>query len=117
MKTVIASALVAAAALTAAPVAAQQVSTGAASAIAHFNQDHDSQDNRVALDVASVDAGVDISTRSDNATSFAFARFNQDADTQDGIRGVNGATTFNASPASGAAAIFDDIRRQNLENE
>lgn len=110
MKTLI-IALAAASAL-AAPAAAQ-VAAGPAAAIAHFNQDADSQDDRRIFNGAA--SGVTVSTRSGNLQA-VFDRFNAQADSQDDIRGLNGATSFAGSPAVGGA-IFDRIRRESAEDE
>ncbi|MEM9796102.1 MAG: hypothetical protein AAF919_06415 [Pseudomonadota bacterium] len=113
MKTLIASALIAAAAV-AGTAQAQQISTGAAAAIAHFNGDHDTQDNRIALSALS-ETGTSVSTRS-GQLSGAFGRFNADHDTQDNIRGQQGATLVSGVPGV-AQSIFDAIRAESLEDE
>ncbi|WP_179379444.1 hypothetical protein [Jannaschia marina] len=108
MKTLIASALVATAAL-AAPAAAQ-VAQGPAAAIAHFNADFDTQDGIRVL--KSDGNGVTVSTRS----GAAFGLFNGQADSQDGVRGLNGATAYSGAPSVGGD-IFDRIRAESAEGE
>ena len=112
MKTLIAAALVA---LAAAPVAAQQVGSGAAAAIAHFNQDFDSQDGRVSLAAANLGAGVTVSTRG-GALGGVFDRFNADFDGQDDVRGQTGATVISGNPAV-AADLHARIRAEGREDE
>lgn len=110
MKTLILS-IVAASAF-AAPALAQ-VAQGPAAAIAHFNQDFDSQDNiRVFNDTST---GVTVSTRSGDLSG-VYALFNAQADSQDDIRGLNGATAYGGSPAFGSA-LFDRIKQESAEDE
>ncbi|WP_179379088.1 hypothetical protein [Jannaschia marina] len=111
MKTLIASALLATAAL-AAPAAAQ-VASGSAAAIAHFNADFDTQDGVRVLKAGG--NGVTVSTRS-GGTGVAFGHFNGQADSQDGIRGLNGATAYSGAPSVGGD-IFDRIRAESAEGE
>ncbi|CTQ50941.1 hypothetical protein [Jannaschia donghaensis] len=110
MKTFV-TGLIAAAALTA-PVYAE-VATGPAAAIAHFNQDADSQDGRSILTDGST--GVTVSTRSGN-TGAAFDLFNAQADSQDDVRGQNGGTSFSGR-APVASDIFSDIAAASSEDE
>ena len=114
MKILLASALLATAALSV-PAAAQEVVPGAAAAIAHFNQDADSQDDRVSIPAGAFD-GVRVSTRSGTDLGGVFARFNQDADSQDGVRGQLGATVVSGAPLA-AGDILDRIRSESLEDE
>lgn len=111
MKTLIASAIVAAAALTAPAFA--EVGAGSAAAIAHFNQDFDTQDGIRVL--KSGGNGTTVSTRSGQSLT-AFGIFNANADTQDGIRGLNGATSFSGQP-SVASDIFARIRAESQTDE
>ena len=113
MKTLASAALIALAAV-AAPAAAQQVAPGAAAAIAHFNQDFDSQDGRISLRAANL-RGVSVSTRGGQLGG-VFARFNSDFDGQDNVRGQQGATVIAGRPAFGAD-IHARIRAESLENE
>ncbi|WP_298433246.1 hypothetical protein [uncultured Jannaschia sp.] len=111
MKTLIASALVAAAAF-AAPATAQ-VGSGTAAAIAHFNQSHDTQDNRIALR-----GGVSntfVSTRSASSDR-AYAIFNAQADNVNALRGLYGQAGVSGTPAYGAE-IFARIQAESLEGE
>lgn len=110
MKTLIIA--LAAASAFAAPALAK-IDAGPAAAIAHFNQDHDTQDGRRIFNGAT--SGVTVSTRSGNLQN-VFAHFNAQADSQDDVRGLNGATSFAGSPAFGSA-IFDQIKRQSAEDE
>ena len=112
MKTFIAPAAIALLAAVAAPAAAQQVSSGALGAIAHFNQDHDSQDDRVVIVPGS---GVGLSTRS-GAFSEAQARFNLDFDGQDDLRRTSGGTIVSGAPDR-AQTIFARIAAESAENE
>ncbi|CTQ48481.1 hypothetical protein [Jannaschia donghaensis] len=109
MKTITAALL--AAALTAPAYA--EVATGPAAAIAHFNQDADSQDGRSILTDGGT--GVTVSSRSGNS-GVAFAIFNADADSQDDIRGLNGATRYSGQPTR-AADIFADIAAESAQDE
>jgi hypothetical protein len=110
MKTMIATALIATAAITGA-ASAQQVTPGALGAIAHFNE------SREGGDVISLKAASNgsVSTRA-SASGLAYERFNLDADSQDGIRGTQGATVVSNSPVFGSD-IFAAIRAANAENE
>ena len=110
MKTLIASALVATAALTG--VASAQVGTGSAAALAHFNQDYDAGDRLV---LNGEDNGVQVSTRS-GIVGDVFDRFNAQADSQDDVFGLNGATLVSGTPAYGAG-IFADIAAESAEDE
>lgn len=111
MKTVFASALIAVAAL--AVPATAEVASGSAAAVAHFNQDYDSQDNRRTL--RNVDNSTFVSTRSGNL-DVVYGKFNADYDGQDNVRGQNGVTVISNQPSYGAG-IFADIRRANAEDE
>lgn len=102
MKTLIIA--LAAATAFAAPALAQ-IDAGPAAAIAHFNQDHDTQDGRRIFNGAT--SGVTVSTRSGDLSS-VYARFNADAESQDEITGLTGATAYSGSPAFGAA-IFQAL--------
>ena len=99
----------------AAPAAAQQVPTGTLGAIAHFNKDHDSQDDRVVIVPG---GGAGLSTRS-GGFSEAQARFNRDFDSQDDVRRVRGGAVFSGTPGSTARAqgIFARIRAESLMDE
>jgi hypothetical protein len=110
MKTLIASAIIAATAI-AGGASAQQVAPGAENAIAHFNE------SRMGGDVVSISAAEfgGASTRSDQRSA-VFARFNADADSQDMITGLNGGTLYNSAPAFGGD-IFARIEAANAEDE
>ncbi|MFO6463704.1 hypothetical protein ACK8OR_04865 [Jannaschia sp. KMU-145] len=113
MKTLIASALVAAAAFAAPATAQVGAGTAAAIAIAHFNQSHDTQDNRTALR-----GGVSntfVSTRSASSDR-AYAIFNAQADNVNALRGLYGQAGVSGTPAYGAE-IFARIQAESLENE
>jgi len=111
MTTLSASALIAVAALTVPATA--QVAPGAAAAIAHFNQDADSQDDRRSL--RNVGSTTFVSTRSGNFEA-VYDRFNAAYDSQDNVRGQVGVTLISNQPSIGAD-IFDAIRRANAEDE
>ncbi len=111
MTRILATALLAALALTG--TASAQVGAGPAAAIAHFNQDADSQDGR-RLIRAGTDA-VSVSSRS-GALGDVFARFNADHDGQDDVRGLDGATLVQGSPAH-AADIFARVRAESAGDE
>ena len=111
------TALLAAAAVVPTPAAAQQVSAGALGAIAHFNGDHDSQDDRVIL--APSRAGVvagGLSTRSGGFNA-AQARFNRDFDGQSDVRRTDGGTVVSGRASGRAGALFARIARESAENE
>lgn len=111
MKTLIISALVASAALTGA--ASAQVGSGAAAAIAHFNQDIDSVNDK--RTVPTTDGLTTVSTRS-GALSVAYEILNGSQDSQADKRGLNGATLVSGEPAFGAE-IFERLRAESLEDE
>lgn len=111
MKTLIAAALIASAALSAVPASAQ-VASGAAAAIAHFNRDLVPAE-RV---VASASSGAVASTRS-TASGRVQARFNADYDGQDDVRGQRRATVTSGRHAPAAAAIFASIAAAQAEDE
>jgi hypothetical protein len=115
MKTLFASALIAATAAVSLPAAADQVAPGAAAAIAHFNQSADSQDDRVSIPAAEFD-GVRVSTRSGTDLGAVFAHFNADAESQDDVSGQQGATVVSGKPVA-AQGILAQIRVEGLENE
>jgi opacity protein-like surface antigen len=110
MKTLIASAIVAATAISGA-ASAQQVNPGALAAIAHFNE------SREGGEVISLEAASNgtVSTRS-GVSGETFDRFNADADSQDMITGLNGGTSYDGAPAYGAD-IFARIEAANSEDE
>ena len=116
MKTIIAATVVAAAAtLVALPAAANQVASGSDAAVAHFNQSLMGGDVIVLQDGS--DDTTRVSSKSGNIGT-AFDIFNASADTQDGITGQNGATLAPKGAVNGeAAAIFERLRRESLENE
>ncbi|UWQ17122.1 hypothetical protein [Jannaschia sp. M317] len=107
MKTLIISALVASAALTGA--ASAQVGSGAAAAIAHFNQDVNVANDAVSLINLDGDRVV-VSSRS-GGLGAVFALFNSDADVANDFTGQNGATLVATTPAYNAD-IFAEIERQ-----
>ena len=99
------------AATVAAPALAQSNAT--AFAIQHFNS---SADN--AGDLRGVPTGVNttaVSTRGASPLATAFQVLNGSQDPAD-LRGVNGATVVNGTPAH-AQAIFDELRAAALEDE
>ncbi|CUH40693.1 hypothetical protein JSE7799_03428 [Jannaschia seosinensis] len=113
MKTIVASALIAAAALAGLPATAQ-VAAGPAGAIAHFNLDRtNSEDLRLPEGRT---AGTVVSTRSESVRAAVYDHFNGDADSSADLRGLNGATAFDATPAVGVD-IVDRIRRESAESE
>jgi hypothetical protein len=109
MKTLLASALIATAALTGA-ASAQQVAPGAAGAIAHFNQDFDTR-----AEMRAVPAGdsVTVSTRS-GVNGTAYEILNQSADTASELRGTEGATLVSGTPAFGAE-IFERLAAESAD--
>ncbi|KIT16949.1 hypothetical protein jaqu_14480 [Jannaschia aquimarina] len=112
MKTLIASAL-AASALVAALPAAAQVPAGPAGAIAHFNQDIDTANDRASLDIVRGET-VTVSSRSGSVAQ-AIAHFNADLDAGDRVP-LTGGTVVSGSPTYGAE-IFANIRAESLEDE
>ena len=102
-------ALIAAVAATvAAPAFAQ--SAAAVAAIQHFNL---SEDN--VLEQTNVNA-VGSPVAATGALGETFAILNSDEDVRSDLRGVNGATLVNGTPAYGAD-IFDRLRAASLEDE
>jgi len=110
MKVTITAIALAATAALSAPATAQ-VAPGALGAIAHFNQDFDTANQRVTIASGS---GVDFSTRT--GVSLAQARFNADFDGQDNVRKVSGGTSFGGD-ASRAQSVFARIAAESAENE
>ncbi len=117
MKTVISSALIAAALVVTGPAGAQQITDGAMAAANHFNQDVDGQGDRIVLQVGLF--GLTSTEWSEARSGAAQERFNQDFDGQDDVRSSRSARDrdFNQPVNQRAAQIFADIRRQNAEDE
>ncbi len=117
MKTLISSALIVTALVAGAPASAQQITPGIEGAANHFNQDFDTQDNRILVQVGWRHNKARVSTRGNNLS--AQERFNQDFDGQDNVRVTrsNRGNNFNRGQRRTAAQIFADIRRQNAEDE
>lgn len=109
MKTLITPAVALLAMLAAAPVIAQNVAPGGAAAIAHFNGDADSQDDRIASPRGTV-ASSTLSLRSGNLAD-AYARFNADADSPNERMGLAGATRIGGAPSYGAD-VFRSLRAE-----
>ncbi|SDY83824.1 hypothetical protein SAMN05444004_103271 [Jannaschia faecimaris] len=89
------------------------IAAGPAAAIAHFNQDFDTQDDARMLMPG--DIGVAISTQS-GLNRKIYNHFNADFDSEDNVRGLNGATYFSRQPTHGAD-IFGEIREAQDEDE
>lgn len=113
MKTLIASALIATATLTGA-ANAQAVNAGPQAAIAHFNLDKDSTNNRVTL--AGVFAGETVVSSRSGVVGEVFDHFNADYDTQADMRGAYDATLVSSTTAYGSD-IFAQIRAASAEDE
>ncbi|MBY4891620.1 hypothetical protein KUL25_02440 [Rhodobacteraceae bacterium N5(2021)] len=108
---IIAATTLSMAASLAAPAFAQSAST--AFAIAHFNQSADSASDVVALPNGA--NTTQVSTRGMTPLAEAFALFNEYADGTGDLRGLNGATVVNGTPAYGAD-IFERLRAADREN-
>ncbi|GIT92462.1 hypothetical protein JANAI62_29200 [Jannaschia pagri] len=110
MKTLILSAIVAAASI--AGAASAQVPAGAAGAIAYFNQDIDRANDRSRL--PSGDATVTVSTRS-GSLGEAFAIFNATEDNANDRRGLNGATVVGKNTI--ATDIFARFAEESRDDD
>ncbi len=97
-----------------AALAAPAFANSTAFAIQHFNQDQDSIQDRVT--VPSGDNSVFVSTRNASGLSTAFDIVNGSADNVGDLRGLNGATVYNGTPAYGAD-IFAELREAAREDE
>lgn len=114
MKTLIATALVAATAAVAAPAAAQQVGVGTAAAIAHFNQSREVGDRVVVQPDAR--QGVTVSTRS-RGVADVYAHFNESADSMGDLIGQGpNVTAYSGTPAYGAE-IFARLEAEKAEDQ
>ncbi|MEJ6388259.1 hypothetical protein [Gymnodinialimonas ulvae] len=100
--------IAAVAASLAAPAFAQ--SAASVAAIQHFNQFEDS-----ALERTNVN-GVGTRVSPTGSLGQTFSVLNEDQDVASDLRGVNGATLVNGTPAYGAD-IFDRLRAASLEDE
>ncbi|WP_281825678.1 hypothetical protein [Jannaschia rubra] len=110
MKTFLAAALLALGTLP----ATAGIATGPAAAIAHFNMDADSQEDRITP--VAVDASAAMASTRAARTLAVQDHFNRDADTANGHRGLNGTTSVAGAPAHGAD-IFARIRAAQAEDE
>ncbi|MEO0860005.1 MAG: hypothetical protein AAFY65_05280 [Pseudomonadota bacterium] len=111
MKTLITSALVATAVL--AGAASAQVPGGAAGAIAHFNQDFSTQDQRIVK--KGNGANVTVSTRS-GAQGAAFDQFNANVDSPSDRVTVGSVTLVSGAPTR-AEEIFARIKEEGLDDD
>jgi hypothetical protein len=102
--------LAALAATLAAPVAASPL----ADAVAHFNQDRDTANEMIT--VPAQESYVTVSTRNGSSLDTAFDIFNRSADSRSELRGLNGATVYDATPAYGGD-VFDRIRAESADDE
>ncbi|MEL6586976.1 MAG: hypothetical protein AAFY65_17510 [Pseudomonadota bacterium] len=111
MKTLIASALIATAAL--AGAASAQVPAGAAGAIAHFNQDFSTQDQRIAF--TGKGGNVTVSTRN-GTQGAAIEQFNATVDSPSDRISVGNATLVSGQP-SVAQDIFARILEEGRDDD